>query len=168
MAVGKKNLALAKRFGAKLVAFRSLTAEAQMALIVYLDEWSGQIDELYHLPREKWADAVKKSLPHFVKEYGDEEFGLATIPIEELKRECYERSGDIRNDFPNFDTYHDWYVREGDTTNHKGSIWPCILSCQDDELFEDGWHRFHSYVRAGAVRDVPVLYFPRNLASKKN
>jgi hypothetical protein len=34
-----------------------------------------------------------------------------------------------------------------------------ILSSSDDETLQDGWHRLHSYVRAGHA-DIPAVFYP--------
>jgi hypothetical protein len=52
-----------------------------------------------------------------------------------------------------FMEYHAWYCNHNDVPNHGASVWPVILG---EGVIDDGWHRFHSYVRRGLTY-VPTL-----------
>tara|TARA_Y100001972_G_scaffold115322_1_gene151887 strand:- start:3281 stop:3790 length:510 start_codon:yes stop_codon:yes gene_type:complete len=63
---------------------------------------------------------------------------------------------EISNDFPSFDEYSRWYKAGGGVPSYaQDSVWPCILS-GNDEVLEDGWHRLHCYVSGGAA-EIPVV-----------
>jgi hypothetical protein len=42
--------------------------------------------------------------------------------------------------------------------DHGKSVLPVILDFDNDELIEDGWHRFHGYYDKG-LKKVPVVVF---------
>lgn len=63
--------------------------------------------------------------------------------------------------FGNWRAYHEWYLSDANVPDHGTSRWPVIEGLAADaaagELtLDDGWHRFHSYVRAGDTH-VPLL-----------
>ena len=49
-------------------------------------------------------------------------------------------------------------ISDNQTTDHGNSVLPVILSFDNEELIEDGWHRFHSYYMKG-LKNVPVVVF---------
>lgn len=57
-----------------------------------------------------------------------------------------------------WDEYHTWYLDQAGARvkDHGDSRWPSILSSVPGEFLEDGWHRFHSYARAGDAT-LPVV-----------
>lgn len=72
------------------------------------------------------------------------------IPAEEAKRMAWE-SLDEKSRWPGFDEYHAWYVSGPDVPNYGPlNRWPSLVNLDEgEELFWDGWHRFHSYIRSG-------------------
>ena len=90
-------------------------------------------------------------------------FGLVNIPMTELIKAWEQINEDFFKEtgerLSSFTDYHAWYTSHDDTPNHpKENIWPPIFSGFDDELFQDGWHRFHSYFLSG-LEVIPVLYY---------
>lgn len=71
-------------------------------------------------------------------------------------------SGDHAVDFNgDWEAYHAWYLSGGDVPDHGTSRWPVIENSErgraiNGEYLDDGWHRLHSYVRAGDTH-IPVL-----------
>ena len=72
------------------------------------------------------------------------------IPSEQAKRIAWE-SLENKNRWSSFDEYHAWYTSMPDVPNHDPlNRWPSMVNLEEDEeLFWDGWHRFHSYIRSG-------------------
>lgn len=149
----------------KVVKFRDLGELAQLAMIQYMAV-DGEAWPLgKHMSRVKsrfdrdraWKRAIKLDLEEFVKNFGDEEFGYAEIPMEKCK-EWIMMCDEIKGDHKDFEEYHKWY---GEVERHR-RVRPCILNCEEDfftwGLFQDGWHRFHRYVEMGLDK-VPVLYY---------
>lgn len=161
MPVCKLNLKIAERHGAKILKFKDLPKQAQLALVVYMDCWFLNSDVQPGKPIDSY-------LPFCLKHHGDELFGIAMVPMEHLKKEIMKRKGDVKREFKTFDAYHKWYCTSsrGMQVYSKKSVWPCILSQMGEEIFEDGWHRFHSYVKLG-LTEVPVLFFPPRKRGKK-
>jgi hypothetical protein len=87
---------------------------------------------------------------------------MAEIPTPFLMKDIQKRFGADKFPFKSFNEYHQWYLNNDipeRTPQYKNEKrWPCILSGFDDEVFEDGWHRFHSYYRSKHMT-IPVVYF---------
>jgi hypothetical protein len=60
-------------------------------------------------------------------------------------------------EFPSWAAYHAWYLTQGGVPHHQ-ERWAVILSDDDYETLQDGWHRLHSYYRDGR-RVVPVVWY---------
>lgn len=87
--------------------------------------------------------------------YKDNLFSLEIISIEEAKRRCITQSEDWYAE-ESFEEYHKAYVGNGkDIPNHGDSVYP-VIEGGFGEWLDDGWHRFHSYVKYGH-KEVPVL-----------
>lgn len=70
-------------------------------------------------------------------------------------------TGDHADDFDgDWAAYHAWYVSQGGVPDHGTSRWPVIenpLALRGAcGYLDDGWHRLHSYIRAGDTH-IPVL-----------
>lgn len=143
--------------------FRNLPRPAQLAMAFYMavDGEAWPLPPKY-VPYEVSFRTIKRDfpsmLPWFVKEYGDRKFGYVEIPTEILIREIMA-DADIEDQFKEFADYHRWYVKHGPMPRHEPrNRWPVILSSEEDETLQDGWHRFHDYVRQGA-EIIPALYY---------
>ena len=56
------------------------------------------------------------------------------------------------------DDYAAWYAEATDVPDHgPDQRWPVLLSDNDEETLVDGWHRLHSYLRAGHA-DIPCVF----------
>lgn len=83
---------------------------------------------------------------------------LIEIPVDAVKA-AFMSIPEFADAHANFDAYHAWYVSQNDTPHYGAEDrWPCIASARDDDVFLDGSHRFHSYIRAGH-KTIPVLMF---------
>lgn len=124
------------------VAFDDLPEPAKLALLRRLSE----CDDAPVTPEE--ASPV----------IGDLAMRYAEVPVEAVKKAVAETTvAGGEHGHRDFDEYHAWYCRQGVPDHRDGDRWPAIAWNQDDEVFEDGWHRFHSYVRAGH-QTIPVLF----------
>ena len=79
-------------------------------------------------------------------------FIYADIPLERVKTRIME-SDDIKSEGLTWDGLTEFNKADVD---HGDSRWPSILSGFSDECFQDGWHRFFSYVRKN-YSTVPVI-----------
>lgn len=158
-----RDLRLAKKYNGKEVAFKDLPRSHRLAIIRYM-----AIDgEAWESPEWYFADDLptnKRTMNFYLKKYGDCKFGVVNIPTEVLKSEVMKGENDIGRDFKTFDEYHKWYISEDDSLPHYPSKnrWPCIMDATEDDnynwILEDGWHRFHSYVRSGH-KTIPCIYY---------
>ena len=172
----EKNLRLAKRHGMKVLCYRDLSVEYQAAIAYYMaidgSAWElpeGIVVEAdIRLTQSKqhrygigkfYGKLLPKYLDFFVKKFGGMKFGVVNIPMSVCKAEVMKRDKDMAEDHKDFETYHKWYKRDCGIPRHKHTNpWPCILSGFNDEVFEDGWHRFHRYVQLG-LDSVPCVIY---------
>lgn len=110
-------------------------------------------------------EGIKQALEDYQRHYGDEVFGVANLAAQRLK-EAVMCDEDIAHSYPNWDAYTQSYCSSGDVPEHAGDdLWPVMLSQDDYETLQDGWHRLHSYLRAGH-QTIPAVFSPcdRHLA----
>lgn len=126
----RRNLSLIRKYGGQVMPLKDLPRPAQLAIEEYLGEGE------------------------------DERFGYVEIPMRALAAEIMKDAWNkVHGEFATFDQYHAWYVSGGDVPKYKRTArWPVLLSDDDDETLQDGWHRLHDYYRQGA-RTVPAVYF---------
>lgn len=138
----------------KTVSFNELPFEYKKSLIIYFYEgdvvkWSinNSIDEI-----SKNDNLINILINDYISigRNKNNSFAYGLVPTEILTKEVSKRLG-----YKTFQEYHEWY---NDNTDHGDSILPIILSFDNDELIEDGWHRFHSYYRKG-IKKIPVVVF---------
>ena len=124
------------------VTFDELRPETQRALLRYMQE--GVDDGAEFDPHVRVRD--------FVYIERDE-------PVEEVKRQILAHSDLADHHGDDFDDYHRWYLANRDVPLHT-QRWPALRSDLSDEYFEDGWHRFHSYLAQGAATIPTVELIP--------
>lgn len=140
----------------QVTPFRDLPTSHQLAIAFYMSvdgcAWELLIDdEIANIPFE-----LEKALPEYVRRYGDIAWNVACLPVERVIAAVLADEG-LADSFKSWDEYATWYARATELPNHsKENRWPVILSEDDYETIRDGWHRFHSYVRAGCTH-VPVV-----------
>lgn len=131
-----RHEALIAPYNPQRFAFADLPQPAKDAVMQYMHE--GNIDDM-----DTW-------LLQFT-------YVLAELPVEAFKAAVMEDWDTRDGGYKSFAEYHAWYVGQGEPiTDHGPSHWPAILSSWDGETLEDGWHRVHSYIRAGHAT-IPVL-----------
>jgi len=171
---------LVNQHGAKISKFKDIYTEAQYALIQYMavdgEAWevSEKLEKAFqrcwkirgNVPWEKESAITKKtimdSLLYYIDNYGDVEFGTVNLPIKYAKAECFRRLNNNGESFDSFNDYHKWFMGDSGVEKHSiKSKWPCILSDLSDtkdDLFQDGWHRFHRYVEL-KCRFIPCVFY---------
>jgi len=175
-----------KRYKGKTVPFKSLPKEYQMAMIHYMaidgEAWeTPEFEKKYeNLPSVRSIKGLKnarewisKNLSFWIKKYGVVKFGMMEIPSMELMTIIFERDKEADQaesydafPFENFQAYHKWYVNTAGglskvTDQHYNEKWPVILGStidKDYEVLQDGWHRFHTYIRR-KEKTIPVMYY---------
>jgi hypothetical protein len=174
-----KNIRLAQKHGSKVIPFKHLPLEARYAIIHYMavdgeawevhEELAKAFEKCWKIrgsqPIEKEQAIVRQTitLPEVVSfygnKYGDCKFGISSIPTSILKAEVLKRDYEAMEAFGNWDEYHKWYGENCGLPKHKKQYpWFCILSDSNDEVFQDGWHRFHRYTDLG-LKEIPCVYY---------
>jgi len=169
-----KNKKLALKYNAKILPFKELPNEACYAIIHYMavdgEAWEVS-DELAKSFEQGWnkldyrkvqnshKKAIAKSLKFYTTKYGNLKFGYVNLPTSIAKQECLKRMKETEEEINDFGYYHNWYIQGGEMPKHTNvKKWPCILSSFDDELFQDGWHRFHRYIQLGC-KTIPCVFY---------
>ena len=173
-----KNITWAKKCGARVLKYRDLPLPYQYAIAVYMavdgeawewpdDNWqnfdmgkrSAKDFERYHQYMKR---TLKRKIQFFIDKYGDKKFGIVDIPSLEVCKRLYHITRELKEEFDTPEECHKWYLKhEGpkETTRHRRTNrWPCIISSYDDELFQDGWHRLHTYLRRND-KTIPCIFY---------
>ena len=89
-------------------------------------------------------------------------FRIGDVPTEVMVREISRVQGGRGETSQDFDEYHKEYVEMGPMPTHgPENRWPVTLSpYYEEEVLQDGWHRFHDYYRKGHD-SIPVVEFVR-------
>lgn len=156
MTISKRSVELVSLFGGEELPYKEHSLPVQQAISQYMSV-DGEAWKYLGYPITKWHVSRHK------KVYGEQVFGLVFVPMDFLVTRVM-RDNDLRS-FGTFEAYHKWYMKAGGRgdTRFKAlteNTWPCFLSCYNEETFEDGWHRFHTYFKR-KVRVVPCVYFPK-------
>lgn len=180
--------ALIRRNGGKVVPYRDLPPEAQLAIAHYMsidgEAWDPppwvrtfwndrKVRPADPADTAEWRKRFVRSRKWFVDRHGDVPFGWVLLPMRELTAVVLDdvlRSHlDVEEGetFADFDEYHEWYKRAGPFAGRgqpegKGTVWPVILDTNASaghEPLQDGWHRFHQYYDQG-LEVVPAVYYP--------
>jgi len=85
-------------------------------------------------------------------------FYFTEVPAETVKTILLSTHEEISEDFDNWDEYSTFYGK--DVPNHtKQQRCPCMVPMSEPELvFEDGWHRLHSYINQGHTT-IPIVQY---------
>jgi len=174
----KSNIKFVRQHGARVKRFSEMTMPYKMSMAWYMafdgEAWNllGKLDNDDNFPssfssnkkkdeaQTRMLKLMKQEMPLYVEEYGREKFGVGRIPTGQMLKYFWEYNTDsMRDEFETWEAYHAWYRKNCGIPKHgTRSRWTCIMSGMDDELLQDGWHRFHSYVSLGC-RDIPIIYY---------
>lgn len=178
MSIGKINKKFANKFNPEIVSYNKLPRPHQLAIAHYMaidgEAWELSEElETYIFThsfiskkrinndkcRKNTSIFLSKCIDFYIDKYGNEKFGKVNIPTKTLAKEIFERHFDISKDYKSIEDYVKSYDLYRDTPYHKSNNrWPVILSEFDDEVLEDGWHRFHCYYRR-KDKSIPCVFF---------
>lgn len=145
----------------KIQRFSDLPTPYQMAIIWFMavDGQAWDDVDLSVVPCDDIKNVIVELLPKYIELYGEKLFGTVILHSSVIQN-AIMCDTEISESFSNWEDYHSDYLRGGDIPKHyKTGRWPVILSNDDSETLCDGWHRFHSYMRDGAV-EVDTIFFP--------
>lgn len=169
------HVKLAKKYGAKVVCYRDLPRQHQLAIGHYMfldgDAWESETDSWKDHTYWKKLDPTNKdrdeydayiyrvmvrNIPYFIKEHGGDKFGVGEIPTDVMMDEVL-KSGWPNPSIDTITLYKDWVKKNTFIPNHsKRNRWPVILD--DDPIIQDGWHRLNCYLLRGD-KTIPVIYY---------
>jgi len=148
--------------------FKDLPLEYKISVIIYCQEgvgliWDGIDDS--HPVTNWWTDErVPMMIKNYEKRKGHQSFRYGRIPMNVLIASVDKMVKDNPDTFPfnGFQDYHDDY-QASHGVDHGPSVLPVILyppsgGIVANEPIEDGWHRFHSYVKKG-LKEIPAMQF---------
>ena len=155
----------------QLVKFKDLPKPAQLVLVEYMtvegeawechpnwNDWRQKDYPEYNLPKY-----LRKSLPFYIKKYGDTIFGyIQEVPIQDLI-EFSILAAEKREDWAAADS---WYVTaelyaKTKKVKSKKSLQPVILASFDDEILQYGWELLHDYIDR-SLESCSAVFFPHN------
>lgn len=131
------------------MAFKDLPVEAKKALIFYMasdgEAWSEAIGDNPLKTDDDWDDAIREA----TYAYGDISYIYYDMPVDTFKDLVMQTPSDFAGCFDSFEQYHEWYISGTKIPEHpEAARWPA-LAWDDEEGLIDGWHRTHSYIKAG-------------------
>lgn len=177
--INRRAAKLIRQYGGRIVKYRDLPQEAQLALAQYMavdgEAWevAPGLDEAMraYWPKrdvKSWESVLRKFLPFYIDQYGGFDFGyIDAVPVKALI-ESAMTDRELQQDWQGWQEYHRWYMREAGGPKHNApgkKPWPVVLSSFDDETLEDGWTRFHQYAERG-LKTCPAVWFPRQQSRK--
>ena len=124
------------------VKFSELPKESQLALFEYCAHFAENMENV--------EDFYKNTL-----------FSLEEITPEEAGRRCMEG---YTYGYKTFEEYHQAYTLIP-VPDHGDSVYP-VIDGGMEEWLDDGWHRFHSYIKYYPERMIPVLTIEFNALAK--
>ncbi len=136
------------RENGKEFTFEELPEHAKKSLIQNMaingEAWADYIDDSVLSDVIDWPKAIEQVEPHVV-----ENFWLYDMPTDELTGFLMDTPSGFAEDFDSWEAYHQDYIETNDLPEYSlDDRWPCIAWCEDEGI-SDGWHRLHSYVKAG-------------------
>jgi len=173
-----RNYNWIKQFNSKIVCFKDLPREHQMAMTYYMSidgdawGWMGVLAKKgvnlnwdnYNYAQKRAKYLLENSLHYYVRTYGEKKFGMVDIPIQALADRIISKNPIVNeNGWKNLKELNEWYGLNFTIPKHSNkNRWPVILAttCEkvDHEIIEDGWHRFNTYIKQGAKK-IPCLFY---------
>lgn len=140
--------------------FKELSLEAKKSIItrwgLECDGLEGLIDDSFyekkHLSEADWSLVIAT----VEASKGDMEIFYLDVPVEKVKSIVLANIED--GDFTTWEAYATWYGLRDVPNYSQDKRWPCLSCSGDDEVFEDGWHRMHSYINNNHST-IPVVVY---------
>lgn len=142
------------------IAFRELPSSHQLALVYWMsvdgEAWAPLFD-IGAQGRAAVFASLQASLPAYVQQYGDTQWTVANLPTTHVQA-AVMADPEIAESHETWADYAAWYAGASDVPEHgEENRWPVLLADDDEETLVDGWHRLHSYARAGHST-IPCIY----------
>lgn len=142
------------------MAFRELPSSHQLALVFWMSVDGEAWAPLFDIGAQSGAAvlaSLQASLPAYVQQYGDTQWTVANIPTARVLATVMA-DPEIAESHETWADYAAWYAGASDVPEYgEENRWPVLLADDDEETLVDGWHRLHSYARAGHST-IPCIY----------
>lgn len=150
--ISERNRALVAMLPWKIVKIRDLPEHFHKAIVAH-GIWPRKV--------RKFSEAQPSKFIMSIMDKG-KKIGLCEIPMDFLRIQIMSDPDRTKN-FYTFKDYHRHYCKnEKDRVKNHGkkNRWPIILSGRgrNRETILDGWHRMHSYHRAG-FKTVSAIWY---------
>lgn len=104
----------------------------------------------------KDVSVVDKLIADYSAHYPDRVLSYGLIPTEKIIDKVSEN--EVVKDYKGgFMECHEAYASTNPAKHSQADI-PLLVSSDEDEFIEDGWHRFHRYIDMG-VKEMPVVVY---------
>jgi len=149
--------------GLTLSTFNNLPYEYKRSLMTYMVsgepvEWTEDVPSDPSLIDWYNEDVVNDIIEQYTNVHGNKKFLYGIMNTNDIIKGIKKYDFD----WDDFNEYHQWYQADN-PYDHTDSLFPIMLSSDKDlesggEYIEDGWHRFHSYIKNG-ITNIPVIKF---------
>ena len=106
------------------------------------------------LSESTWLQIIAIGNVHF----GPAIFQYFELPTEAVKKVILTHHEEISEDWDSWDEYKAFYGTEEIPQHSEDNRFPCLAPTGEPEIFEDGWHRLHSYINQGHLT-IPILEY---------
>lgn len=157
--IARMDMLIGNRYS--ILKFADLPEHCQMATLWFNVIEGGRWDDVA-IP--DWASdedakaGLRKLLPEYVERYGEVLFGLITLSVDALKASIMQDE-DFASSWGSWEEFHASYGT-GPSLHPAENRWPVLLSYDNYATIWDGWNRFNSYIRDGAV-EVEAMFYPQ-------
>jgi hypothetical protein len=146
----------------KVTRFEAVCEPAQKAILTRLAEY-GEFPEVRdtQLTPEQFDSAVATAFADVAVSYVElpaDSVAQTVVGSPAWKMDASPETGE------SWEAYHDWYVCTGNVPDHpRENRWPVVTWDDVESVFEDGWHRLHSYYKQGHDT-IPIVAWDRSAA----
>jgi hypothetical protein len=150
-----------------LTQFGELPLPAKKAIIwrwVFEGE-SSLWDHMPHFAKDgfKSPSDITKVQWHFIFEILPNSFNKTPVYYSEVDTQVVidtllAHHCDIKDDWDTWSDYKAFYGTKDVPHHSDKDRFPCLSPLGDDEIFEDGWHRLHSYINSNHTT-IPIVQY---------
>jgi hypothetical protein len=144
--------------------FKAVCEPARKAILTRLAEY-GEFPDARdtNLTQAQFEVEVGKAFAHLGVAYVElpaDSVALTVVGSPAWKMDASPETGE------SWEAYHDWYVCTGSVPDHsREHRWPVVTWDDVESVFEDGWHRLHSYYKQGHDT-IPIVAWDRRAAQR--
>jgi hypothetical protein len=122
-------------------------------ILKFLPESANESNYAQELSESQWSEILKLIINYYSDK--DNNFTYFEAPTECVK-DVLLKNVDSFEDYENWEEYSDDYGKVH--LHSKIDRFPCFYCLGYEEIFEDGWHRLHSYINQGHLT-IPIIEY---------